>query len=768
MISATANAAQAGGAALGAVGRQVAAHIEPVTRFSAADLLPQVPEEEVPALARLALVQTVQFSLQQQSSPQRLPSGVRAVAGAAALKAALTAELQAAEAGAPAALQAWHSAEGGHYRRLLPAAAAFGRAPVAHGYEHGCSHCSGAGRVGCTTCSRRGRVTCSGCGGSRRTSCHGCGGSGRKSCSSCGGRGSYWRTETSTEWDSARNAHVSVSRNVTYACQGCGGSGQNGCSSCGQSGRVTCNVCGGQGETRCHACGGGGTLSCNPCEGSGTVHTWGRVQARVQVQETLQLDTADAVLAALVQQRVGAAALAGLGRLRPPQHTVQGAVLHSRYAIELQVRRAAVSAGGRAFVFHGLGPQPQVFDFCNVAGHLLSGDLQALERALTAGTRWRPGGELVERTRAFVESELNLAIAEAVSERGAQPAAAAEAVERQHAGMVDADYVARATTALRGAFGRLYAASLWQPALGVVAAGAVAAAATAVWRGPQGRALLEAAAAACAAVVLWAGLEWWARRRVTRCFPAALAARVAAQIRDSGTRRRWRLGGLLALAVAGTGLTAGVLQLPWVRRLHGERDAQAALLVALRTWPRQLPADFSLRQYPSEEQLQRAQAQGLPEAGVIRAWRALAPPPGRAVDWAAAATWLRDDAVGRQPLGRVARAVLALQQAETPLAQRRAALAVLNDAASASMVEARYWQARALLESAPPLRDAAMGLRHLTQAADRQHARAALLLGLRLAQGSDGRRDVGRARRYLTQAQRAGLPEAEAALRGLR
>jgi TPR repeat protein len=56
----------------------------------------------------------------------------------------------------------------------------------------------------------------------------------------------------------------------------------------------------------------------------------------------------------------------------------------------------------------------------------------------------------------------------------------------------------------------------------------------------------------------------------------------------------------------------------------------------------------------------------------------------------------------------------------------------------------------------------------LVQAAQQQHAHAALLLGQELARGERLRRDPNAARRWLQQARQAGLPEAQTALDRLR
>ena len=127
-----------------------------------------------------------------------------------------------------------------------------------------------------------------------------------------------------------------------------------------------------------------------------------------------------------------------------------------------------------------------------------------------------------------------------------------------------------------------------------------------------------------------------------------------------------------------------------------------------------------------------------------------APPPagllgagGATKDVAGAARLLEQAApqARESSLWQAAKAVQLLNQEALP-DDIRAAAQDLDRAADKGLVEARYWQARILLAEQSPLHDARQGLRVLTQAADKGHAHAALMLGNKLAKGEDTRRDV--------------------------
>jgi hypothetical protein len=762
-------------AGLGRVAAVVAAHIEPVTRFDASHLAAAGPEEALQAPMTLRLEQRAAFGSKVQAGAARLPAHVEKVPGRAALDAELARELREARADADAAIGAWVQAEPGAYRRLLPAAACFGRAPCAYGYEESCGTCRGCGKVTCSTCHGKGNTECSHCQATGRVRCTGCGGSRSRTCSSCHGRGRWTETAYEGRWDSTRNENAQVQVQVNRSCSACGGDGKTACGSCDWSGKVQCHWCSGQGHERCNPCGATGHVACKPCAASGILHTWGVVEAEVERSETLDVRSTDAVLVAQARDRLDRATLPSLGALTGLDNVVSSATLRSRYELRLDARRAVLAAAGRSFVFYGYGPQTVIVDFAHVAAHLLAADLQALEQAVAAGGRFAVGGGLLEATQRFVESELNLAIAEQVSK--AKPAAAAERVERSFKGLVDADYVARSVVALRQAFQRLYGATLLKPLLYLCGAGAVVSGAAFAAAGPVSEAWQIPVTFAVAALLFWFVPEWLARRKLKKSFPAEVSKRVLAQLSATRSPWLWRGGALVVLTLACFGGYLVADRVPWVRHLHAERMAERMLDRDLAAWARLRVPDLKLRPYPDEARLRRAVERGDRRAMPVLAWKLLLGAGGSKVDPEGAARVLQTAGSGvgtanvaGDVLLQAAHAALAAQRPDSaPDELRQAATALARiGPMSETMPEARYWEARIYLDAPAPVANKALGMRKLAEAADRGHARAAFALAESYARGIDVARDPARARRYYTQALQFGMPEAAAALRTLR
>lgn len=748
----------------------VAAHIEPVTRFDARDLTETAPEEAYGLPVELTVDQYVSFSERIGSGPARLPAGVDKVGSQQAFRQELAERLDTAETEAPRALQAWANGNAGSYRRLMPGTAGFLRSPGSVGYEHTCHQCHGACHVTCPSCSGVGHTNCHACFGAGKINCYSCHGSKQQTCSSCGGRGSWTEQVSQQTWSSSSNSYVTTYQTVYRNCSACSSSGRTTCYHCGYDGKINCSGCFGKGHIDCGRCGTTGRIDCASCLASGIEHVRGTIVAEVVHDETLSIVTPDETLRKLVDTKVPREDMPQLGELLDVLHTVQGHAVETRHRLRLDVRRASLRARDDDFVLYGFGPEARVFSFDNIAGHLLTDDLEALEARVATSSAWRrhKGSDLLDTTADFLRSELNMLIAERVADAKASPEDAAAAVETHFKGLVDQTYVARATTALRTALARLYGSELTEPAAYLCGLTALAAGALYGTGWPAPGVWQPVLWSVGGAALAWLALEWATRRRIAKRFEAGFGQRVLDQLKANGSVKRWRIGLAVAAPMAAVLAIQGTGMLPFVRSHHTLQQARADAQMLLAQWPMQFEPDLRLRTYPAEAVLEEQAQAGQTQAQLILAWQKLLGAGGATKDVAGAARLLEQAApqARESSLWQAAKAVQLLNQEALP-DDIRAAAQDLDRAADKGLVEARYWQARILLAEQSPLHDARQGLRVLTQAADKGHAHAALMLGNKLAKGEDTRRDVRAARRYLQQAAGKGLTEANEALQKL-
>lgn len=731
----------------------VAAHIEPDTRFDGADLKLVEEERHYSVPLELRVTQTVLHSTANTTGAGRLPMGIVDCGNASAFGSRLQSALEAAQEATPRALQGWTDLEPGSYRRLLPGNAPVGFEPRVYGFEHVCGDCRGHRALTCPGCGGDGRLRCVTCHGQGRLPCTRCHGRQRVECSSCRGRGQWTEQESRNRWDHARNMYVTDYVQVDRTCPSCGGARERHCDSC-VSGKVDCTWCM-AGFQDCGTCGASGELPCRPCAATGMRHMQGHVQSEVMHGEALTVDTQEERLRQLVLDKLAVDDLPGLGALLEVRHETKGATLITDYHLRLDVRRAVIEASQRRFEIHGFGPALVVPDFCNIAGHLLEGDLRVLQEQLATGAGWRRSRSkaLLQALGDFLRSEMNIKIAERVAACKGGAAAASREVAAELQGLVDAAYVQAATEALRSALKRVYGAELTESAAYLCGLTALAAGGMAAIGAPTFGPGAPLAWSVAAASGTWLVLEQISRRRIAAHFPGDLGSRLLGQLAAGGGVQRWRVGMLAGLgvsAVAGMGI---VRQLP---RVHGA-DADEALIAE---WDRQPIADFQQRSYPPAALL-RARAQGGDvRAQEILAWQLLLGAGGSTKDVAEAARWIEQarPAGSTRPLWQAAHALLVLNQEALPAAIRKAARDF--DALGEQMGEARYWDARVHLNPKSPVHDLRAGLAKLAQAAHQGHARAALALGQRYAAGDGVPRDPIRARQFLGQANRAGMRDA--------
>ncbi|MFW9617446.1 hypothetical protein [Aquabacterium sp.] len=750
----------------------VAEHIEPVTRFDAQDLSEAKPETAFQVEVSLQLDQSVSFDTTTTHGAAKLSAWVDKVHGESAFCSELSDRLHKAQREAPQAIAAWAQDNAGHYRRLLPANACFISAPGPVGYEHTCTTCSGACRVTCPSCYGRGRTDCTHCYGSGKINCYSCHGSKKVSCSSCYGRGNWSEQVSESTWSHTSNSYVTTYRTVHHNCSACYGSGQTTCHSCGYDGKISCGVCSGQGHINCMRCNTTGQVDCSACLASGIQHVWGTVKATVAHDEQLSIATDNATVQQLIETRLPRENLPEFGALTHVEHRPQGSWLSTQHTVQLDVREANVQASGETFVLYGFGPDAKVFSFENIAGHMLTEDLERLEACVSQASKWRrqKGSDLLDTTADFLRSELNLLLAEKVADHSASPDAAAQAVEAHFTGLVDASYVSRATQALRGALARLYGTELLEPAASLCGLSALAAGVQYGFGFHNGHAGVAVLTSLLGGAVAWFGLEWLTRRRIARRFEADFGKRVVQQLAANGSIKRWRMGVGGALLAANVLAIMGTNALPPVRAHKQELAAQAATDQLLISWlSAGADADLRQRTYPDHAQLVKRAEAGDQRALVVLAWQLLLGTGQTPKDVAEAGKWLdkaRSETM-QSGLWQTAKAVQILNQDAMP-DDLRAAAQKLNEGAKQGHAEARYWLARLYLAEHSPVHDARQGIKQLTQAADQRHAHAALLLGQKYANGNGVPRNLNQARRYLFTASGAGLAEANEVLNQLK
>lgn len=741
------------GRVAGVVGR----HVESVTRFGSDSVRDEVPETFTRMHGVLTRVhevtigiETAELSGQLRGDATPLPSYEHMAAGLKKLR-------DEARAALAARLDHWAALDTVEYRRLLPANGLLRGFGKLLGYEFVCGACAGYGRLSCSACSGNGNQPCHGCGARGKISCYSCHGTRRKDCAHCQGRGSKIEHYSTQTWDPVRNAYSTENKTRLVNCYGCSG-GKVECTVCDYAGKISCGACAGRGHNDCVTCSATGKVNCGRCAATGWCHCVGHLTCSVQGGESLALEHPDSEAKELVRLHIDTAHLPDYGALDSVAHRrLDGSSVRSDYRLHIDVASAHLLAGGQTFAVLAFGRTLQVFDFRNVAGHLLLGDLERLEQAVREASRWKRTHEddLLDTTGLFVESELNLVIAEAASQASGLEETN-RAVQARFQGLVDADYVNRASAAFHSAVGKLFAAQMFEPGLYCIGLVVLAACAMVYARWPVG--WPPAWTALGGGALVWAAVEIRVRRQLRRRFPADIGQRMTAQIDKS--RFSWRVR-TLAMAVA-TALTFGAL---WgVDKLQIARGApsDSAFKAELNGWRSDPMPDLSLRKYPEMARLSREAAAGNVEARIVLGWRLVLGANGVAKDIPAAAQLFEQAAVMRpqDPLVRVGRVVALMNTDAMPQALREGG----GELARIDLAEAGYWLARLNLAPQSPLFDLEGGIRRLRGAADRGHASAAFALGKRYLNGDGVPRDAARAKHYLGAAATAGAPEARKAL----
>lgn len=449
--------------------RRVGDFVEPITRFDRSKL---VPVGSAVLLTPFTATQffEVSFYASTKVNTGSLPAGVTRAGDAAQVTKSANLILGRARTDLPQRLAAWDAASHGATSARLTSQDCFDQ-PPAIGYDYSCSSCSGRGNITCSECRGQGEVTCTGCRGSKETSCTPCSGNGELICTMCFGAKKYSECETRNITDyntgSTRIEYVYVDR----PCMGCHGSGSLRCLGCWGTGKETCWRCRGMGKVECTSCRGTGVISCVRCAGTGWLNT--RTTVSCQVNESLEIQpvTDDEEIRRTLRLLRPVDRLSALSGPIAYSGQVQGHRLERRFAGTVSVAVLHLNVEEEVLSIYGFGPHAEIMDFKNVAGALLRGDLNQLNRALAQKRRF--GGVQNDLRIALgqcLESEANVRIVEQFVQ-GETHLAHLVRGELQR-GIAD-DYAVEAGRSISMALGRAFRAETFYTSLATVILAAV-------------------------------------------------------------------------------------------------------------------------------------------------------------------------------------------------------------------------------------------------------------------------------------------------------
>ena len=514
--------------------------VEPLTRFDRSSLVREVELiSEAQGQASWWFFPT--FDIDKSESAGPLPSGVRSFPSAGAANEAATSARDAAKRMLEGRLERW-ARENADDESALTVSDCFD-GPFEFGAQSTCGGCNGNGKNRCGACGGQGRNRCSSCGGSGSANCRSCGGSGNQSCGSCGGMGRQQHYVTKSVWDGYANRYVSKSETEYRNCSMCMGRGRQTCFTCSGSRTVRCWGCGASGYVNCGGCGATGQVTCSSCQGTGQRHQRWRLSCKVsnRVEVKIQHDTSE-VVAKL--HSLSLDGLRDIAIVRQVEPKVFDDVVGRRYAVSCRVTQMAIEIGERIVTLAAYGGSAKVFDFKNIVGVLLEGDLAELEQAVdqSSAVSLRPQAPLVEAVTQCLLSEANAQLGEG-----------GEAAKRLQAmGGLSGDYAERLTRALRLALARLYFGEI---VLGAAIAAVLPAVSllTAVRLGLVTDYNLQALTlSVLGGVAAFALMELMARKKLGESFGAVFGKdKIVGILKAQKVFRLWRIGA----AAAATALT---------------------------------------------------------------------------------------------------------------------------------------------------------------------------------------------------------------------
>jgi len=432
---------------------RVGAFIEPLTRFDASHVRLSSCAQ---AMLAVDVTQTfaVAIGITEDEGVGALPGDCEKVSGPGALTARLEAIQRQCERISAEQLAGWDEAHGADPHAAVSVGDVFTAArPV--GCQTACGACGGEGKRECGPCHGKGKTKCQHCGATGKVMCSTCYGKREVACSRCGGRGQMSRQVEKYGWNSATNQKTVTYETVYESCPGCSGRKTQPCTACNQSGRKQCGFCMGDGAQTCAACRGAGSTTCATCAGHGKLHRKGVVSCKVTPSVSVAADTGDRQILSDLSGVREVGQVIALARRYEIETALTPRSLARTIRAAVPVARADFMVSDRPLTIYGYGPDQEIFDYRDIGGALLSGDVEALEQALA-----RRDGVLPALTQ-VLQSEAHIEIArQSGAFRAKRRSAALEELSARLRGFASSDYCARVSASMRKSLSRAYVRGL--------------------------------------------------------------------------------------------------------------------------------------------------------------------------------------------------------------------------------------------------------------------------------------------------------------------
>ncbi len=442
---------------------RIADFVEPLTRFDRGHLALETSQHRTIELAARQIFRVgLDFVRAEGQGP--LPDGVMEVANGAALAVEAEAQLASARAIIPGRLALW-AADHGESPLRRPGVAACFTPPAVLGFVEACAACRGRGSIECKTCSAAGAVECPTCAGRGSRPCSACKETGKERCGRCLGQGYEIIHREETVWDAATNTGRTQNVPERRTCGGCGGSGNVACARCGGVGRESCSRCAGQRTITCQTCKGAGALGCEACASTGKRHFTSQLACTIRETFECSPRTSDAELAATLKSLPAIEQVLGYAQAHRTTAETDASTFRRETLAAIPVTSIVVAVGSRRANVHGFGPQQDIRDYANIAGILLSDDLDALESALPETTLAPPRTtpRMDAALASALASEANVAIAENPGPKGLA------VVLNDLRGLLTEEHVRRTSVAMAKAIRRAYWAAMVRGPLALLA-----------------------------------------------------------------------------------------------------------------------------------------------------------------------------------------------------------------------------------------------------------------------------------------------------------
>lgn len=437
--------------------------VEPLTRFDRGHLaLESSDHRTVDVLARQTF--RIAFDITHTQGIGALPEGVTEVVDARALQQESAAQLASAKAMAPKRLTAW-AASHGETPEKSPAVSDCFIKPASAGRIEVCSACGGGGEIDCTTCKGAGTLTCEACTGRGSTPCTACDAKGETTCPACKGMRTVITHRERKVRDEATGKQTVEHVQETATCGTCSGNGIVTCARCGGRTEVTCATCHGQKTVPCKECQGAGSETCSTCNGAGRRYYIDELTCSIREAFETTIRSTDPETSEVLKSLGSIENLLQYAGEYRATAEIAADTLRRDTIISIPVTSVTVEVGGKRAQVRGFGPKQDVLDYHNVAGMLLSDDLDVLESTLLTTKLVPPTANeaLYASLAEMLASEANVTIAESAGKKDAS------GVERQFLGVVTGDYVRRAGAAMKTGLGRAYWAGLAKGPVAVLA-----------------------------------------------------------------------------------------------------------------------------------------------------------------------------------------------------------------------------------------------------------------------------------------------------------